>query len=126
MCMYLKFYGFKEEPFNLTPNSKFFFSSQKHSEALCSLMYAIDQRKGFIVITGEIGSGKTTVCRTLLNKLDKNTEIALITNSHLNSKDLLVTVLEDLGIDINPNWSKAKLLTKFNTYLIEQMQKGRN
>src|SRR3954468_11238918 len=110
MCMYLKFYSFKEEPFNLTPNSKFFFSSHKHSEALCSLIYAIDQRKGFIVITGEIGSGKTTVCRTLLNKLNRNTEVALVTNTHLNSKDLLLTILEDFEIEFNPNWSKAKLL----------------
>jgi general secretion pathway protein A len=124
--MYLNFYGFKEEPFNLTPNSKFFFSSLKHSEALNSLMYAIDQRKGFIVITGEIGSGKTTVCRTLLNKLNRNTEVALITNTHLNSKDLMHTILEDLEIDFNPNWSKAKLLSCLNDYLIAQLQKGRN
>lgn len=126
MSMYLNFYGFKEEPFNLTPNSKFFFSSQKHSEALCSLMYAIDQRKGFIVITGEIGSGKTTVCRTLLSKLNKNTDIALVTNTHLNSKDLLLTVLEDLEIEFNPNWAKAKLLSSLNDYLITQVQRGRN
>jgi general secretion pathway protein A len=124
--MYLKFYGFKEEPFNLTPNSKFFFSSHKHSEALCSLIYAIEQRKGFIVITGEIGSGKTTVCRTLLNKLNKNTEVALVTNTHLNSKDLLLTILEDLEIEFNPNWSKAKLLSSLNDYLITQLQRGRN
>ena len=62
--MYNKFYGFKESPFNLTPNSRFFFASHKHTEALDSLVYAINQRKGFVVITGEIGSGKTTVCRT--------------------------------------------------------------
>src|SRR2546430_16853523 len=102
MCMYLKYYGFKEEPFNLTPNSKFFFSSQKHSEALCSLIYAINQRKGFIVITGEIGSGKTTVCRTLLNKLDSRTNVALITNTNLNSKDLHLTIMEELEIEFNP------------------------
>ena len=119
-------YGFKEDPFNLTPNSKFFFSSPKHAEALCSLLYAINHRKGFIVITGEIGSGKTTVCRTLLNKLDKRTEIALITNTHLNGKDLLMTMLDDLEIAFNPNWTKAKLLSSLNDYLVEQLQKDRN
>ena len=60
-----------EPPFNLTPNSRFFFEGNKHKEALDSLLYAINQRKGFIVITGEIGSGKTTVSRALINKLDE-------------------------------------------------------
>ena len=124
--MYLKFYGFKERPFNLTPNSKLFFPSQKHAEALSSLLYAINHRKGFIVITGEIGSGKTTVCRTLLNQLDQHTETALITNTHLNSKDLFMTILEDLGIDFNPNWTKSRLLSSLNEYLIGQLQRGRN
>jgi general secretion pathway protein A len=124
--MYLKFYGFKEGPFNLTPNSKFFFSSPKHVEALSSLLYSINHRKGFIVITGEIGSGKTTVCRTMLNQLDKHTEIALITNTNLNGKDLLMTILEDLEIDFNPNWTKSRLLSRLNDYLVEQLQRGRN
>lgn len=124
--MYYKYYGLKEAPFNLTPNSSFFFNSPKHTEALDSLLYAINNRKGFVVITGEIGSGKTTVCRTLLNKLDKNTEIALITNTHVNSKDLLLTLLEDLEIDFDPGWSKARLLSALNDYLITQAQRNNN
>ncbi len=123
--MYNKFYGLKETPFNLTPNSRFFFPSHKHTEALDSLIYAINQRKGFIVITGEIGSGKTTVCRTLFRKLDKNTQIALVTNTHLSSKDLLMSVLEDLEIDFVEG-SKAKLLSQLNTYLLEQAHLGNN
>lgn len=123
--MYNNFYGFKESPFNLTPNSRFFFASPKHTEALDSLFYAIDQRKGFVVITGEIGSGKTTVCRTLLNKLDRHTQIALITNTHLNSRDLLMTILEEFEIDFVPG-SKAKLLSQLNAYLIEQLERNNN
>jgi len=123
--MYNQFYGFKESPFNLTPNSRFFFPSHKHTEALDSLVYAIDQRKGFIVITGEIGSGKTTVCRTLLSRLDRHTQVALITNTHLNSKDLLMMVLEDLEIE-HSNGSKAKLLSQLNSYLIDQIQQDNN
>src|SRR5476649_1120700 len=103
--MYFDYFEFKEPPFNLTPNSKFFFEGDKHKEALYSLLYAINQRKGFIVITGEIGSGKTTVSRALINKLDKNTELALITNTHVNSKDLLMTLLEDLDIEFQPGYS---------------------
>ncbi len=123
--MYNSFYNFKETPFNLTPNSRFFFSSDKHTEALDSLVYAINQRKGFVVITGEIGAGKTTVCRTLLNKLNKHTQVALVTNTHLNSKDLLMTIMEDLGIDFQAG-SKSKMLSQLNNYLIEELQKDNN
>ena len=124
--MYFQYYGFKEPPFDLTPNSKFFFASTKHMEALSSLTYAINHRKGFIVITGEIGSGKTTVCRTLFKKLDRDTQVALITNTHLNSKDLLMMLLEDLEIEAEYGWSKARLLSSLNTYLIDQMNKNNN
>ena len=123
--MYNNFYGFKENPFNLTPNSRFFYPSDKHVEALDSLAYAINQRKGFVVITGEIGSGKTTVCRTLLSRLDKHTQVALVTNTHLSSKDLLMTVMEDFGIEFQLG-SKSKLLSQLNTYLIEQLQLDNN
>jgi len=66
--MYYKHFGFHEAPFNLTPSSRFFFQSAKHTEALSTLIYAIQERKGFVVITGDIGSGESTVCRTLINK----------------------------------------------------------
>jgi len=124
--MYFKYFEFKEPPFNLTPNSRFFFEGNKHKEALNSLFYAINQRKGFIVITGEIGSGKTTVSRALINKLDKNTEVVLITNTHLNSKDLLLTLLEDLEVEFQPGFYKAKLLSCLNEYLLAQVHQGRN
>lgn len=124
--MYFDYFEFKEPPFNLTPNSRFFFEGNKHKEALDSLLYAINQRKGFIVITGEIGSGKTTVSRALINKLDKNTEVALITNTHVNSKDLLMTLLEDLEIEFQPSFSKAKLLSRLNDYLLAQAHRGHN
>ncbi len=123
--MYYNFYGFKEPPFNLTPNSKFFFSSSKHTEALSTLLYAIKERKGFVVITGDIGSGKTTVCRALLNKLDTRTQVALITNTHMSGKDLLMTILDDLEVEYEPG-SKAKLHAQLNGYLIEQLRRDNN
>lgn len=123
--MYNDFYGFKEPPFNLTPNSRFFFESTRHKEALSTLVYAIRERKGFVVITGEIGSGKTTVCRTLLNHLDNQTETALITNTHISGKDLLMTLLEDLNVAFEPG-SKSKLLSQLNHYLIEQLRRDHN
>ena len=118
--MYKKFYGFTEKPFNTTPDSKFFFPSAKHTEALSSLMYAITERRGFVVITGEIGAGKTTVTRTLLNKLDVTTKVALITNTHLTPKELIVQILEELEVTYTPG-GKQKLLSQLNAYLVQQL-----
>jgi len=123
--MYEKFYGFTERPFNTTPDSKFFFPSAKHTEALNSMLYAINERRGFVVITGEIGAGKTTVCRTLLNKLNVNTRVALITNSHLTQRELLAVVLEELEIEYKGG-SKQKLLSSLNEYLIQQLSYDNN
>lgn len=123
--MYYKFYNFKEAPFNLTPNSRFFYSSAKHMEALSTLVYAIKERKGFVVISGDIGSGKTTVCRALINQLDSKTKVALITNTHLSGKDLLTTILEDFEVEYTPG-SKAKLHMQLNEFLIEQLRRNFN
>jgi general secretion pathway protein A len=123
--MYEKFYEFTEKPFNITPDSKFFFPSDKHTEALNSLIYAINERRGFVVITGEIGAGKTTVIRTLLNKLDFNTKVAMINNTHLTCKELIVELLEELEVDYTPG-TKQKLLSQLNTYLINQLSQDVN
>ncbi|MFH1190868.1 MAG: AAA family ATPase [Candidatus Omnitrophota bacterium] len=118
--MYKKFYGFSEKPFNTTPDSKFFFPSAKHTEALGSLIYAINERKGFVVITGEIGAGKTTVSRALLNKIDENTKVALITNSHITQKELIELILDELKVDYTPG-GKQKLIRQLNKFLIAQL-----
>ncbi|MFH1354831.1 MAG: AAA family ATPase, partial [Candidatus Omnitrophota bacterium] len=123
--MYEKFYGFSEKPFNVTPDSRFFFPSVKHTEALNSLMYAINERRGFVVITGEIGAGKTTICRTLLNKLDLNTKVALITNSHLTPKELINEILDEFEIE-HKGGTKQKLLSKLNQWLIRQLADDMN
>lgn len=117
--MYEKYYGFKERPFNLTPDSRFFFASAKHEEALNCLLLAISEKSGFVVVTGEIGSGKTTVCRSLINRLDSTTKVALVLNTHLGKKELLTTLLEDLGIEYKST-SKTHLISALNKYLIKQ------
>ena len=118
--MYEKFYNFSERPFSTTPDSKYFFSSTKHLEALNSMRYAIEGRKGFVVITGEIGAGKTTVCRTLLNQLDMNTKVGLITNTHLTPRELMATILDEFEVEYKGG-SKQKLLSLFNNFLIRQL-----
>ncbi len=124
--MYEKFYNFSEKPFNVTPDTKFFFSSPKHLEALNSLIYAVDERKGFVVITGEIGAGKTTVSRNLLGKLNSNTRVALITNTNINSRELLLEILEEFEVEFNPKATKHKLAAALNNYLIKQLTAGVN
>lgn len=123
--MYKKFYGFTAKPFNMTPDSKLFFASSRHEEALNRLLVAISEKSGFAVITGEIGSGKTTVCRTLLNRLDPTTKVALVLNTHLGKKELLITILEDLGIEYKSR-SKAHIIFALNNYLLEQARKDNN
>ena len=123
--MYEKFYGFTDKPFNMTPDSKFFYASPKHEEALNCVLLAVSQRSGFVVVTGEIGSGKTTVCRAFINKLDTTTKIALILNTHLGKKELLTSILEDLGIEYKSN-SKTHLLSALNKYLVKQAENDVN
>ena len=124
--MYEIFYGLKEKPFNVTPDSRFFFPSEKHSEALDSLIYAINERKGFAAVTGEVGSGKTTVWHALLNKLDSGTKVAIITNSNLTSKQMIMAILDDLEVAFKDRWAKVRLLAILNKYLIEQASLGFN
>ena len=96
--MYESFYGFAEKPFNLTPDPKYLYRSESHANAFELLQYAIDRREGFVVITGDIGTGKTTLCRALLEAVDRKTFVALLLNPFLSEEDLLRAILQDLGV----------------------------
>jgi len=117
--VYNSFFGFKENPFNQTPDSTFFFPSEKHKSALDAVLYAIRQRKGFALVTGEIGSGKTTVVRTLLRRLGDSVQTAVITNTHVSPKGILYLLMEDLAIPYQMG-TKEKLLIQLNEYLLRQ------
>jgi len=124
--MYEQFYNLKAKPFNNSPDPRFFYPSSKHAEALDRLYYAILERKGFVVITGEIGAGKTTVCRALLKRLDERVnEVCMITNTHLSAKELIIAILDDLQVAYRPG-TKVHLLSQLNDYLIERMQEDKN
>jgi len=124
--MYEKFYGFRESPFNLTPDSRFLFLGHHHREAMATLLYGISERKGFTLLTGEIGSGKTTLCRALVNELEETkTQIALILNSYLSELELLQTINQELAIDSSATTRKG-LIDALNHYLLEQLEGGGN
>jgi general secretion pathway protein A len=96
--MYEPYYGFAEQPFSLTPDPKYLYRSESHANAFELLRYAVDRREGFVVITGDIGTGKTTLCRALLEQTDKKTFTALLLNPFLSEEDLFREILQDLGV----------------------------
>jgi len=96
--MYESYYGFVEKPFSLTPDPKFLFRSPSHAGAFELLQYAIRRREGFVVITGDIGTGKTTLCRALLEEIDRSTYTALVLNPFLSEEDLIKRILQDFGV----------------------------
>lgn len=123
--MYKQFFGLKEKPFNVTSDPNFLFLSRVHKEAFSHLLYGIKERKGFLEITGEVGAGKTTLCRALLNQLDKNTKTAFIFNSTLPELQLLQCILDDFGLSTERK-NKVSLLRQLNNFLIAELSKGNN
>lgn len=123
--MYESFFGLSEPPFNVTPDPRFVYLSRHHQEALSALLYGIEQRRGFIQITGEIGAGKTTLCRTLLKEMDEKVHSALVFNPKLSEFELLQVIVEDFGI--KPSGRKRKdYFDSLNRFLIEELEKGYN
>ncbi|MBI4478306.1 MAG: AAA family ATPase [Acidobacteria bacterium] len=96
--MYEEYYGFGEKPFSLTPDPKFLYKSESHAHAFELLQYAFRRREGFVVVTGDIGTGKTTLCRALLEQIDRKTFTALVLNPFLSEEDLLKLILQDFGV----------------------------
>ncbi|MFH0762570.1 MAG: AAA family ATPase [Candidatus Omnitrophota bacterium] len=123
--MYCQFYGLKERPFNVTADPAFFFASRIHREALSHLIYGASQRKGIMVLTGEIGTGKTTLCRFFLNRLGKNTRTALILNPYFSEIELLEAIVRDFGL-IPPDKTRLSLVFELNKFLLSESQKCNN
>jgi general secretion pathway protein A len=123
--MYLTFYGLTEKPFNATPDPKFLYMSSAHREALAQLLYGTQERKGFIVLTGKVGTGKTTLLHALCQRLNGQSAIAFVVNSSLSFDALLEYVLADFGIAKGGD-SRAQRLIAFNTFLIERERAGQN
>jgi len=123
--MYNKFYGFKEKPFEITPDPKFLYLSENHKEALAHLTYAIREKKGFTVITGEVGTGKTLLVQTLLSRLNGNVRTAYLFNPRLDSTDFLQYICEDLGLK-DQKKSKGEYLAQLHHFLTDCYAKDEN
>ncbi len=124
--MYKKFFGLREKPFNLMPDPEYFYMSSVHREALSYLLFGIEQRRGFIMITGEVGAGKTTLCRALLSSMPKSTQTNLILNSSISVIELLRAINQEFGLFSTPDKSKKELLDDLNYFLLDVLSRGGN
>jgi general secretion pathway protein A len=123
--MYQEFYGLKEKPFVLTPDTQFLYMSESHRTAIESLLYGIQEKEGFMLITGDIGTGKTTICRALLDKIDKNVKTAVIFNSFLTEEELLESILFDFGFS-SKGRTKKERIDALNKLLIYWSSEGKS
>ena len=122
--MYLEFYGLKLSPFDITPNPRFLFHSTKHREAFNHLHYGIRERKGFVQLTGEVGAGKTTLCRALLEKLDGNFSTALILNPVMSGNELMKAIATEFGLQVK-GYDRLETMAVINDFLLKQALAGR-
>lgn len=123
--MYERYFGLKEKPFRITPDPRFLYLSEKHAEALDHLYYGITQGEGFMVISGDVGTGKTTIIRSLLERLDDpKIQTAIVLNPLLEIEDLFKTILEDFGLSPK-GISKKELIDQLNAFLLSLNQEGK-
>ncbi len=121
--MYCEYFGFAKRPFELTPDPSFLYLGEAHREGLATLVYGVQSGKGFVLITGEVGTGKTTLLHALLRQLDSRTACAFIFNPRLEPLDFFHMLFDDLGIEI-PCRTKADYLLALNKFLIERLEKN--
>jgi type II secretory pathway predicted ATPase ExeA len=119
--MYESYYGFSEKPFSLTPDPKYLYRSQSHGNAFDLLQYAVRRREGFVVVTGDIGTGKTTLCRALLEQIDRTTFTALVLNPFLTEEDLLKRILQDFGVISRDEIKAGRMANVTKQELIETL-----
>lgn len=123
--MYTDFYGLKTFPFSITSNPHFFFESCSHKEALACLLYGIQEKRGMILITGEVGTGKTTLCKALLPRLPAGVKTSLILNPYFSEVQLLRAVIEDFGLKPEKK-TRLDIINALNSFLVDISLKGGN
>jgi general secretion pathway protein A len=124
--VYLDFYGLTEPPFDITPNPRFLFYSAKHREAYNHLLFGIRERKGFVQMTGEVGAGKTTLCRAILEQLDdERYATALILNPLMSPEELMKAVAQEFGLPVN-GLDRLDTVAVINQFLLQQVERGKD
>ncbi|MDB2409594.1 AAA family ATPase [Pseudomonadales bacterium] len=124
--MYQNFFGLHEKPFSIAPDPRYLYMTDQHREALAHLLFGIGDEGGFILLTGDVGTGKTTICRSLLNQLPDNADIAFIVNPRLSVNELLQSICDELGIAYADGGSVKVLVDSLNQFLLESYSSGRN
>lgn len=122
--MYLDYYGLSEPPFDITPNPRFLFYSAKHREAYNHLLYGIRERKGFVQLTGEVGAGKTTLCRAMLEQLDTRYATALILNPVMSPQEMVKAIALEYGLPVN-GLDRLEVISVINQFLLQQVEAGK-
>lgn len=117
--MYLDYFGLKEIPFSIAPDPRYLYMSERHREALAHLLYGVSGQGGFVVLTGEVGTGKTTICRCFLNQVPTNTDVAFIINPKLSARELMATICDELSIEYPESASIKVLNDLINHYLLK-------
>jgi general secretion pathway protein A len=122
--MYNAYFGLDADPFRVNPDPRFLFLSESHREALATLVYAIRERKGFSVLTGEVGTGKTTILNALLAQLDPKVQTAFIFNTALGTEDFFAYLFEELELEPVEPFRKSSVLKRLNDHLIDRLRRG--
>jgi general secretion pathway protein A len=122
--MYAQFYGLRESPFALTPDPRYLFMSEPHKEALASAVYGVQERKGFVLILGEVGTGKTTLIRHLLGRFGPNIRSVFVFNPAVSFTELLQLMLRDLELPC-PSMRRVEMIDTLNDYLLKEAAAGR-
>lgn len=123
--MYASFFGLNEKPFSITPDPRYLYLGPRHAEALAHLLYGITESGGFIQLTGEVGTGKTTVVRSLLEQLPTHAEVALVLNPRLSPEEFMLTICDELHIEVPERHSQKSVIDALNRHLLEAHAAGR-
>ena len=122
--MYTKFYGLEEKPFALVPDPRYLYLGTSHREALAHLLYGIDEGEGFIQVTGQVGTGKTTLCRTLMEQVGSDVELGFIFNPSSSELELLAAINKEFGLPSAVR-TRTELIEELNRFLLETKATGR-
>jgi general secretion pathway protein A len=123
--VYLEYYGLTEPPFDITPNPRFIFFSPKHREAFNHLLYGIRERKGFVQLTGEVGCGKTTICRAMMEQLGDRFASALVLNPVLDADQLIKAIAMEFGINVH-SLDRLETVAALNQFLLQQVEQQKD